>query len=301
MGPDPRKKYSAPFGRIIHAFTDKRAHKRDEPCTLDSSSRIVRYKTSANEIPFTQDYAEENNRRCNGESDIPLPLPSIATNSAANWFIVFVGDAIEWKQNVWCCLMENQTGRRVAPSNRSIICKPDDRRNFLFETLKFVLPPKRRTLTHSINTSLLFYHSYNPRYSIYTLFYHSYNLRYSIYIQSLCNLKKIPNKSKWDIYIYIQNPITLGIKRLKNRYILFQWKYPRHPPPSNIRLYISDPRKSETGEEKWRNTAKHRRIEETGGSSAAKYGARSKPRFDEASFRSSPGSSFLSSSCRLYL
>lgn len=29
-----------------------------------------------------------------------LPLFAIATNSAANWFIVFVGDAIEWKQNV---------------------------------------------------------------------------------------------------------------------------------------------------------------------------------------------------------
>lgn len=274
-------------------------HKRDEPCTLDSSSRIVRYKTSANEIPFTQDYAEENIRRCNGESDIPLPLPSIATNSAANWFIVFVGDAIEWKQNVWCCLMENQTGRRVAPSNRSIICKPDDRRNFLFQTLKSVLPPKRRTLIHSINTSLLFYHSYNPRYSIYMLFYHSYNLRYSIYIQSLCNLKKKFLINLNEIYIY-KILSLLGSK---------DWRIVTYYLNGSILVihllltfvFIFDPDKSETGEEKWRNTAKHRRIEETGGSSAAKYGARSKPRFDEASFRSSPGSSFLSSSCRLYL
>lgn len=54
-----------------------------------------------------------------------------------------------------------------------------------------------------------------------------------------------------------------------------------HPPLTFV--FIFDPDKSETGEEKWRNTAKHRRIEKTGGSSAAKYGARSKPRFDEAS------------------
>lgn len=111
--------------------------------------------------------------------------------------------------------------------------------------------------------------------------------------------KKVPNKSKW--YIYTKSYHSWDQKIEESYYILSQWKYPRHPPPSNIRLYISDPCKSETGEEKWRNTAKHRRIEETGGSSAAKYGARSKPRFDEASFRSSPGSSFLSSSCRLYL
>lgn len=261
-------------------------HKRDEPCTLDSSSRIVRYKTSANEIPFTQDYAEENNRRCNGESDIPLPLPSIATNSAANWFIVFVGDAIEWKQNVWCCLMENQTGRRVAPSNRSIICKPDDRRNFLFQTLKSVLPPKRRTLTHSINTSLLFYHSYNSR--------------YSMYIYRVCVIwKKVPNKSKWDIYIY-KILSLLGSKDWRIVTYYFNGSILVIHPPLTF-VFIFDPDKSETGEEKWRNTAKHRKIEETGGSSAAKYGARSKPRFDEASFRSSPGSSFLSSSCRLYL
>lgn len=105
------------------------------------------------------------------EKAISPPLSAIATNSPANWFIVFVGDAIERKQNVWCCLMENQTGGRVAPSNRSIICEPDEiscskSRNPSLSQYTFQYPYilKKR---HSINTSSLSYYSYNPKYSMY--------------------------------------------------------------------------------------------------------------------------------------
>lgn len=105
--------------------------------------------------------------------------------------------------------MENQTGGRVAPSNRSIICEPDEiscsksRNPSLFQyTFQYPYILKKR---HSINTSSLSSTLLQSQ-----IFY--------VYILCVTWRTKIPNKSKRETY----TKSSLMIRKLKNRYILLQ-------------------------------------------------------------------------------
>lgn len=165
-------------------------YKRDERCTLDSSSRIARYKTSANEIPFKRDYAEENIRRCNGESDIPSPLCNC--NEFSRKLVYRVRrwrDRTETK----CLMLFDGKPDGWSSSPVQSINHLRTRRNFLFKIPKSLplpvyisisLHPKKKTLYKHILTILLLLQS--------QIFY--------VYILCVTWRTKIPNKSKRETY-----------------------------------------------------------------------------------------------------